>query len=77
MILSFSTLGCPNWNLATICTRGQEYGFSGVDFRGYLNDLDITLLPEFTSSIASTRRQLDDAVWQVVSALAFLYVQDM
>ena len=61
MNLSFSSLGCPDWNLADICARGHDYGFTGVDFRGYLHDLDITLLPEFTTGITSTRRHLLDA----------------
>jgi len=59
--LSFTTLGCPEWDLATICRRAPEYGFTGIDFRGYRECLDITTLPEFTSEIAATRRQLHEA----------------
>jgi sugar phosphate isomerase/epimerase len=59
--LSFSTLGCPNWDLETICRRGQEYGFAGVDFRGYLGELDVTRLPAFTTQAAETRRRLANA----------------
>lgn len=58
MKISFTTLGCPGWDLHTICVRGSEYGYQGVDFRGYLTTLDITLLPEFTTHAAQTRRQL-------------------
>jgi len=65
MKISFMTLGCPNWDLATICARGQEFGFDGVDFRGYLDALDITTLPEFTVGAAATRRQLQDAGLEV------------
>ncbi|RPJ51502.1 MAG: sugar phosphate isomerase/epimerase, partial [Chloroflexi bacterium] len=61
MKLSFNTLGCPKWDLATICERGQAYGFDGVDFRGYLDTLDITLLPEFTTNLKTTRQRLDNA----------------
>lgn len=61
MKISFMTLGCPAWDLDTICARGHEYGFEGVDFRGYLDTLDITTRPEFTSGAAATRRQLTDA----------------
>jgi sugar phosphate isomerase/epimerase len=56
--LSFSTLGCPAWDLDTICQRGQEYGFAGVDFRGCLGDLDITRLPAFSTHAAETKRRL-------------------
>ncbi len=61
MKISFTTLGCPAWDLETICRRGQEYGFDGVDFRGYRDELDVTRLPEFNSGSAATRRMLADA----------------
>lgn len=61
MKISFMTLGCPDWDIDTICTRGQEYGYDGVDLRGYLDQLDITRLPEFTTQASLTRRQLEDA----------------
>lgn len=59
--ISFMTLGCPNWDLDTICTHGQAYGFDGVDFRGYLDQIDITMLPEFTTRSAETYQKLQDA----------------
>jgi len=65
MKLAFMTLGCPDWDLDTICRRGQEYGYDGVDFRGYLETLDITLLPQFTTHAAATLRQLNDAGLEV------------
>src|ERR1044071_5484379 len=61
MKIAFMTLGCPNWDLDTIIACGREYGFDGVDFRGYLNEIDITKLPMFTSGAAETRQKLDDA----------------
>ena len=61
MKISFMTLGCPTWDLETICRNGQAYGFDGVDFRGYLDNIDITSLPMFTSGAAETKRKLADA----------------
>ena len=61
MKISFTTLGCPDWDLDTICRRGSEYGYDGVDFRGLQETMDITQLPAFTSGVAQTRRQLADA----------------
>jgi sugar phosphate isomerase/epimerase len=61
MKIAFMTLGCPNWGLDTICRRGREYGFDGVDFRGYLDEIDVTKLPEFTTHASETRQRLDDA----------------
>ena len=61
MKICLTTLGCPNWDLDTICARGQEYGFDGVDFRGLQEEIDITKLPAFTSGVAETKKKLSDA----------------
>lgn len=61
MKISFMTLGCPEWDIDTLCARGQEYGYDGVDLRGYLDEIDITRLPEFTTQADETRRKLEDA----------------
>ena len=65
MKISFTTLGCPQWDLETICAQGGAYGFDGVDFRGVGETIDITQLPAFTSGVATTRRQLADAGLEV------------
>ena len=65
MKLTFTTLGCPAWDLDTICHRASEYGFQGVDFRGYLDTLDVTTLPEFTTGAAATRKKINDAGLEV------------
>ena len=61
MKLSFTTLGCPTWDLDQICRTGARCGYDGVDFRGYLDTLDITTLPAFTTHAVATRRRLEDA----------------
>ncbi len=61
MKIAFTTLGCPNWDLDTICQQGRAYGFDGVDFRGYLDQIDITKLPLFTTQAAKTHQRLTDA----------------
>jgi sugar phosphate isomerase/epimerase len=33
MKLSFTTLGCPDWDLKTIAEKASEYGFDGVELR--------------------------------------------
>ncbi len=65
MKLAFMTLGCPTWDLETICRRGEEYGFDGVDFRGLQDEIDVTKLPAFTSEVAATKRRLNDAGLEV------------
>ena len=40
--LSFSTLGCPEWDIAQIVAAATAGGYAAVDFRGYLGTTDIT-----------------------------------
>lgn len=61
MKISLMTLGCPNWDLETICRKGQVYGFAGLDFRGLLDEIDITRLPAFTGGIKETKQMIADA----------------
>lgn len=61
MKLSFTTLGCPNWDLQTICGKAREYRYDAIDFRGIQETLDVTTLPAFTRGIAETRRCIVDA----------------
>ena len=76
MKLSFTTLGCPEWDLDTICARGSEYGFEGVDFRGLRENLDITLLPAFTTGVEETRKKLADAGLEVSCVSSSIKVCD-
>lgn len=59
--ISTTTLGCPEWDLESIARNLPEYGFDAVDFRGLGEHLDVTVIPEFTTGIADTRRLLADA----------------
>jgi len=47
MKLAFTTLGCPGWDLTTLVKRAVEYGYNGIDFRGYLADVDLRKSPIF------------------------------
>ena len=61
MKLSFMTLGCPNWTLEQVIAKAVEYGFDAVDFRGLGDTIDVTTLPAFTTGVAATRKQFNDA----------------
>ena len=54
MKLAFTTLGCPDWDIDTIVRRACEYGFDGVDFRGYRGHLNLWELPEFREDVRET-----------------------
>ncbi len=60
MKLSFTTLGCPGWTLQQIVENGAQMGFDGVDFRGMLEDIDISRRPEFTTGLNETKRLFAD-----------------
>jgi sugar phosphate isomerase/epimerase len=57
----FSTLACPNWNLAEILRAATAYGYDGVELRVVSRQLDLWDLPEFkTQSLAATRSIIAD-----------------
>jgi len=61
MKLAFTTLGCPKWNLDTIIAKAKELGYDGVDFRGYMGEIQIYKLPEFTTRVKETAKRFADA----------------
>lgn len=65
MKLAFTTLGCPNWDMETIIAKAVENGYDGVDFRGYLGEMDIYELPEFSSDIEKTKKQFKEASLEI------------
>jgi sugar phosphate isomerase/epimerase len=65
MKLAFTTLGCPDWDIDTIIHRAREYGYQGVDFRGYRGAMDIPALPEFSTHLNVTAARFRDAGLEV------------
>ena len=61
MKLAFSTLGCPDWNLAQIVEAAQRFRYDGVELRAIGGSLDLLSRPEFSpAEIANTRRYFED-----------------
>jgi sugar phosphate isomerase/epimerase len=60
MKLSFTTLGCPKWTLQQIVENASLMGFDGVDFRGLLEDMDISRRAEFTTDLKKTKQLFAD-----------------
>ncbi len=60
--LSFSTLGCPKWDIATILDTAKAAGYQAVEFRGLMGELDLTKSPAFDTAthINETRTQFAD-----------------
>jgi sugar phosphate isomerase/epimerase len=60
MKLAFTTLGCPKWTLRQIVENAAEMGYDAVDFRGLLEDLDVSRRPEFTTQLKATKKLFKD-----------------
>src|SRR5688572_28803298 len=67
-LLSFSTLGCPDWSFETILNFADEHGFDGIELRGILRQLDLTKCPEFSSkeNILASRKLIEAKKLKVV-----------
>jgi len=65
MKLAFTTLGCPTWDLDKIIANAIENGYDGIDFRGYLGELDIYKLPEFSTEVEETVKRFRDASLEI------------
>ena len=50
MKLAFSTLGCPEWELADVVAAASGGGFDGIELRALAGSLDLLSQPEFAAS---------------------------
>ncbi len=48
MKLSFSTLGCPAWDLSRVAEEAKKNGVDGVELRGLGGELDFRKIPELS-----------------------------
>jgi sugar phosphate isomerase/epimerase len=61
-LLSFSTLGCPDWAFEQIIQFAVTHGYAGLELRGIQRELDLTKCREFNSaqSRASSLRMMEE-----------------
>src|SRR5215510_2128093 len=61
-LLSFSTLGCPDWPFERIVNFAAENGYNGIEMRGILRELDLTKCPEFSTpqNISTSLKMMQD-----------------
>src|ERR1043165_1353150 len=55
MKFAFSTVSCPKWDFDTIVERAKEYGYDGVEIRGFLNESILTSANVFLSDPKKVR----------------------
>ncbi len=48
-LLSFSTLGCPDWTFQQITSFAVQHGYKGIEVRGIQRQMDLTKCPEFNT----------------------------
>ncbi|MES1222270.1 MAG: sugar phosphate isomerase/epimerase family protein, partial [Bacteroidota bacterium] len=67
-LLSFSTLGCPDWSFDKILDFSVANGYDGIEIRGILRELDLTKCPEFSTKdkINETRKRIEDKKLKIV-----------
>ena len=51
-LLSFSTLGCPDWTFQQITDFAVQHGYSGIELRGIQRQMDLTQCPQFNTEAA-------------------------
>jgi sugar phosphate isomerase/epimerase len=61
MKFAFSTVSCPTWDFDTIAARAREYGYHGVEIRGFLNEPAATTANLFATDPDDLRRTFDAA----------------
>jgi len=54
-LLSFSTLGCPDWTFEQITNFAVQHGYKGLEIRGLQRQMDLSQCPEFNTEDARRR----------------------
>lgn len=49
-LLSFSTLGCPDWSFSQIISFAAKHGYKGIEVRGLQRQMDLPQCPEFSTA---------------------------
>src|SRR5437868_7164228 len=74
MKFAFTTTSCPTWDFETIGARAKEYGYDGVEIRGFLNESVLTAANIFLTDLAKVRRIFGDGGIEIcclASSIAF------
>ena len=57
-LLSFSTLGCPDWTFKQIVDFAVQHNYNGLEIRGLLRQMDLTKCNEFSAQNRAATIQL-------------------
>ena len=56
-LLSFSTLGCPDWTFDQIVAFAKQHDYKGIEVRGIMREMDLPKCKEFSSQNVKTTMQ--------------------
>src|ERR1043166_707214 len=61
-LLSFSTLGCPDWSFEDIVNFAAKNNYAGIELRGIKRELDLTKCSQFNSpqNILNSKKALEE-----------------
>src|ERR1044072_20662 len=48
--MTFSTLGCPNWEWKKILDQAAQLGYAAIELRGLMGEMDLPKSPQFIGS---------------------------
>ncbi len=74
MKFAFSTVSCPKWDFETVLARAKEYGYDGVEIRGFLNEAILTATNVFLTDPNKIKDQFASAGVEIAclaSSIAF------
>src|SRR5260221_8085619 len=67
LLLSFSTLGCPDWSFDKIVNFAVQHDYTGIEMRGLQRQIDLTKCNEFNAqNIAATLKIMKEKGLQFV-----------
>jgi sugar phosphate isomerase/epimerase len=79
--LSFSTLGCPDWDFQKITDFAVQHDYTGIEVRGLLREMDLTKCKEFNSAEnrSATMRMMKEKGLQFVElgSSANMHISDV
>lgn len=78
MKLAFSSVACPNWNLATMVEKAKEFGYSGIELRGLEGQMHLPLAPQIASNPGKIADLMDNTGVNLIclSTSAAFHYQD-
>ena len=72
-LLSFSTLGCPDWTFKTILNFAVSNGYNGIELSAMQRQMDLPKCAEFNTkeNAAATRKLIEEKNLRIVDLCSF------